>query len=141
MTSPDILNSSDVAAITKVREAWLAAINADNLPGMQTLLSADCIVFPPNEAPLVGSDANNSWHQARVSQFRTDLTISSDELVGSGSWAFERQSFRIKLTPKTGGNPVQDSGHGMWVWHREAGGSWKVVRAIWNSEHPIPAVT
>jgi ketosteroid isomerase-like protein len=65
--------------------------------------------------------------------------MTTHELQGSSVWAFERQSYEIELTPREGGSPVADRGSSVWIWQRQSDGGWRVARAIWNSNVPLPA--
>jgi ketosteroid isomerase-like protein len=130
------LSHSDTAAIAQTREDWLTALNSDDVDGMIAPLSDDCIVFPPNEAPAVGRDASRTWHQGRVEHFTTHLTITTDEVLGGGLWAFDRFSYTIRLTPREGGSAIQTSGTCLWMWQRQSDGRWKIARALWNSSDP-----
>ena len=105
---------------------------------MVAAVTDDCLVFPPNEAGHSGKLANRKWHEGRTAQFRANLEMSSEELVGIGEVAFHRVSFRMRLTPKAGGTPITDTGMCVWLWRREAD-TWKIARALWNSDTPIPA--
>lgn len=135
------LSDSDAAAIARVREAWVSALNADDVDGMVAPLTSDCIACPPNEAPTTGKAAQRAWHQSRVDQFRTRLQMSSQELLGGGLYAVERITYAIQLTPKAGGAPIHTTGSCFWTWQRQGDGQWQVARAIWNSDVPLPAAT
>jgi len=140
MANTNALATADVTSIAQVREGWLAAINGDSLEGLVKPLTEDCLAFPPNEAAVRGRDAQRSWHQARIAQFTTRLTMSSEELIGAGDCILDRLSYTIALTPRAGGPAIQDSGSCFWVWQRDSGGAWKLARAIWNSANRIAAV-
>jgi ketosteroid isomerase-like protein len=133
----DTLTASDVAAINEARRAWLRAINADDVNALLAVLAADIVVFPPHDAPLVGLEGSRAFHQARIAQFATELTMASAEVTGGGVWAFDQLYYTIRLTPRAGGAPMEDSGPCLWIWRREADGQWRLVRAIWNSEQPL----
>jgi ketosteroid isomerase-like protein len=137
MSSDHLLAGSDVAAIARERDGWLAAMNSDNLQGVVTPLTENCWAFPPHEAPLQGMEAQRAWHKGRIAQFTTRISMSSDELIGAGDFAIDRLSYAIALTPRTGGPAIQDEGTCFWIWQRDPSGSWKIARAIWNSANPV----
>jgi len=37
-----------------------------------------------------------------------------------------------------GGKEVKDTGNSIWIMQRQPNGSWKIARAIWNSDVPLP---
>jgi ketosteroid isomerase-like protein len=131
--------SSHAASIARERDAWLAAMNGDSLEGIVKPLASDSWAFPPNQPALQGVEAQRSWHQVRIAECTTRMTMSSEELLGSGDYVIDRLSYTIALTPRTGGPALQDSGCCFWIWQRDSGGDWKVARAIWNSANPIAA--
>src|SRR6185295_15838251 len=48
--------------------------------------------------------------------------------------AVDQHRWALDSTPKRGGKTVHDEGKGVWIWRRQADGSWKIARAIWNSD-------
>ncbi len=137
MASPSPVRSSDVETITKLREDWLVALNTDDIEGILSSAPDDILVYPPHEPPVAGIAGSRAWHEARIAQFKTRLTITPEELVTAGDMAFERFSFTIGLTPRSGGATIEDSGICFWLWRRQSDNSWKLARAIWNSENPV----
>ena len=65
--------------------------------------------------------------------------MSSREVVGGGTWAFDCLSYAMRLAPKAGGPAIQTTGTCVWVWERQADGRWLIARAIWNSDNPPPS--
>lgn len=74
-----------------------------------------------------------------MSQFHTRLNMKSEEVLGGGIWAIERMSYTMELVPRASGPALSDSGNCLWTWQRQSDGSWKVARAIWNSDVPLAA--
>jgi ketosteroid isomerase-like protein len=94
--------------------------------------------MPPNAPANVGRQAIRSWAQSFFGAFRTQFALSVEEVQMTGDWAFERGAYRITLTSKAGGEPLQDIGKYITIYQRQPGGSWKVARDIWNSNTPPP---
>lgn len=42
----------------------------------------------------------------------------------------------LTLTPKDGGEPVQESIKGRHVYEKQEDGSWKIAQDIWNTDRP-----
>ena len=131
------LPDSDVEAIAAVRDSFVTALAEDDVESLLAFLTADGSAFPPHEPAVVGHEANRAWHEARISDFESVMALTTDELVGEGSMAFERFSYTLTLTPRAGGDPIVDSGRCFWIW-RKSEGSWKVARAMWNGPDPLP---
>ena len=132
------ISDHDAAAIREAADNFCKAVSTDDLEAMVAFVTDDCLVYPPNEAGHEGKVGNRKWHEARMAQFTTNLEMSSQELLGTGELAFHRVSYRIRLTPKSGGTSITDTGTCVWLWRREAD-TWKIARALWNSDTPIPA--
>ena len=128
--------AADVEAINAVRDAFVVAYNAGDAAALVALLTDDAVVMPPNEPALVGSDAYQSWTEAFFEQFTTELTITSEEIVVAGDWAFDRGVYTQTLTSAAGGDAIQDSGKYLVIFQRQADSAWKVARDIWNSDIP-----
>jgi ketosteroid isomerase-like protein len=61
--------------------------------------------------------------------------------VGTESFldpAFERGRYDITIAPRAGGEAMDDIGKYITVYQRQADGSWKIARDIWNSDRPLP---
>ena len=132
------LPATDADAINRVRNRWLAALNADQIDGLIEPLTTDSMAFPPHEPALQGPDAMRAWHQANSRQFTTRLKLTPEELRGVGDLAFDRFSYAISLTPKAGGSVIEDDGQCVWIWQRDEKGTWRIARSIWNSSRPMP---
>ena len=130
------LSEADLAAIAQARQRWTEAMHADRIEGLVEPVTSDALAFPPHEPAVKGPEATRAWHQARAEQFTTGITLQRDEVVGGGEWALESLSYTIRLTPRGGGEPIEDRGPCFWLWRRTAAGAWKVARAIWNSSVP-----
>lgn len=74
------------------------------------------------------ADLMREFHAA----FAVQVEYSSQEIVVFGDWAFDRGTERYTLTPKAGGAPIQKSGNYLYLYQRQADGSWKQSRVIWN---------
>jgi len=49
---------------------------------------------------------------------------------------FERGAYEITLTPKTGGQPIRDTGNYITIYSRANDGQCLVAQDIWNSNNP-----
>ena len=129
---------ADIAAIGEARQQLIDAINADDVEGIMAGLTDDHLTMPPNEPTPQTLDALRSWHERRIAEFTLDLAVSSSEVEIGGDWAFDRFSGTATLTPIDGGASIQNTTKGLWIWHHEPDGSWKLSRSIWNGDDPIP---
>ena len=130
-------SEADLAAIAEAREQLIAALNEDDIPGIHAWLSADHITLAPNEPQLADEQTLRAWHQSRVDSFTFSSMFSSEDIRLEGDLAVERWTSAIKLTPRAGGPNIEDQSKGLWVWQRQADGTWKLLWSIWNSDNAI----
>ena len=118
----------------EIDAAWLAG-DADAILAK----SADDMIFmPPHEGKKTGKEEIGSWLRGFFKQFSmTELAMPEREVIVSGDWAFERSSYAWVIVPAGGGEAISDQVNFLGIWHREADGVWREVRAIWNSTRPI----
>ncbi|MFZ3014402.1 MAG: nuclear transport factor 2 family protein [Nitrospira sp.] len=129
-------NQADVEAINKVREVHIAAVNDGDVDAWVATFTDDGVQMPPNAPANLGSERIRAWSQAFLAPFRVQFTLFVDEVQAAGHWAFERGAYKINLTPKVGGEAIQDIGKYITVYERQPAGAWKIARDIWNSNNP-----
>jgi uncharacterized protein (TIGR02246 family) len=131
----------DVEGIRRVREAHVAALNASDVDAWVSLFTDDGVQMPPNAPANVGKDSIRSWSDALLGMFRATFALSVAEIQVVGDWAFERGSYRIGLTPRTGGQSIQDNGKYITIYRRRPpSGPWRIARDIWNTDQPPPVI-
>ena len=127
---------ADVEAINTAGNEFVAAANANSVEGLVSIYAAEAVLMPPNEPAAKGSEGLQTWFQSFFDQFTIeDFSISAEEVVVAGDWAFRRGTFAMTLTPAAGGEQIQDAGKFIEIWQMQAG-SWKITRDIWNSDNP-----
>lgn len=121
---------------------WLEAMKANDPAALGRLVTDDAVLMPPHSQPVVGRQGVIDWFGAVVSQARTkSVEIHQREVTLAGELAIERGSFTWRVAPAHGGSDIDDQGSFVAIWQRQADGSWKVMRNIWNSTLPLPAMT
>ncbi len=128
----------DVAAINSLRDEFIALHNASDAAGLTGLYTNDAVLMPPNQEPVIGDQAIESWFQTTFDQFSIEFTLASDELEVVGDLAFDGGTYMIALTPKADGEPMEERGKYIVILRKQVDGSWKLVRDIWNSNNPLP---
>ena len=123
----------DLAAIAEARGRLESALAADDVPGIMADLAADHLTMPPDGPTPADSETLTAFHQARVEQFSFESSFTTDDIQLFGDLAIERWSGETRLVPREGGDAVEDSTKGIWVWERQEDGSWKLLWSIWNS--------
>jgi len=127
---PDV--AADRQAIAAVAARFEAAENAGSVDQFRSFFTDDLVVMGPSEPPVIGGDSVAALMRVFHGQYAVQVEYKSQEIVVAGDWAFDRGTERYTLTPKAGGTPIQKSGNYLYVYQRQADGSWKQSRVIWN---------
>ena len=83
------------------------------------------------EPPVVGRENVRAWHEARWENTQYHCTGTIDEVKVFGDWGFVRGTFSGVRTDANGS--TQDRrGKFLNMSRREADGTWRIARVIWN---------
>ena len=138
MTS-DLAMTDDRQAIEALHEKDMAASKARDLATLLSLCTEDCLMLPPGEAPIVGKGAIRASLERDLEQEQdyqiTEYVHNFEEVKVLGDWAFEWGRFSAAAEPVAGGPPIRSSGKILRILARQADGTWKVARSIWNNDH------
>jgi len=129
--APD--QAAATAAINEIWKEYSASLNAGDMDRWLALWTDDGVQMPPDEPAVVGKERIRARNQRFLDQFRFDMGITNAEVRTAGDWAFARGTYRASLTPKQGGKPIPIDGKYMTILTRQADGSWKILRDIFNS--------
>ena len=132
--------ATDTASVRAEVEARLArhaaAVGAHDVPTALDLYAEDAIVRPANMEPVRGKaalkDFFTGWFAAMTikgASYTTDeLDVFGDRAVHIGTY---KGTVVIPEMP-----PIQDRGNFTIIWKRQADGSWRYHRGIFNSSLP-----
>jgi uncharacterized protein (TIGR02246 family) len=125
--------------LDRTRDAHVAALNAGDPDAWVACFARDAAQMPPNEPPNIGTENIRAWSSGMLTAFRAEFSLDIDEVELAGDdWAFERGTYTIGLTPKSGGSPIHDNGKYLTIYQRQTDRSWLMARDIWNSNNPLP---
>jgi uncharacterized protein (TIGR02246 family) len=135
------VEATEAQAIEKTRDAHVAAVNSGDVDAWAAAFADDGVQMPPNFPANVGRDNIQGWSGAFLGAFRAEFALAPEEVqIAGADWAFERGTYEITLTPKAGGESIQDAGKYITVYQRRPDGSWAMARDIWNSSNPLPGM-
>jgi ketosteroid isomerase-like protein len=107
------------ADFEKATAAFHQALRRNDSEGIFAYVAADVLMMPPNEAPIRGKPAMQTWYRTFLSAFRTTTFVLTDrEVTVSDSWATELGQYEWGLQPTAGGDPVVDKGNYIQIWKR-----------------------
>jgi len=129
----------DREAIASVTAQTQAAENAGSVEQMRVHFADDLVLLAPNTPAVIGADSVAAAMHSFFGAFGVEIQYTSEEIIVSGDWAFDRGTYRQTLTPKKGGAPMIENGKYLWLYRRSPDGVWKQSRVIWNSSDPLPS--
>lgn len=135
--APAGLTDADRAAIRAADENFTKMAMAADYAGLVAMAYTDDAMFMAPNAPAA---TGHAAIQAAMGGFPpiSNFTITSQEIEGTAEMAYARGTYSMTLTPP-GAAPIPDSGKFVGIWRKQADGSWKMTRDIFNSDLPLPA--
>jgi ketosteroid isomerase-like protein len=129
-------------AIDAGHERFLAAMRANDSAALVRELTDDVRFMPPHQPPVRGNAAVRTWYEGVLASATTvAVDVSEREVVIAGDWGIEEGHYVWTLKPRAGGAPLVSRGSYLAIWRRDAAGTWKAYRDIWNSTDPAPTAS
>ena len=136
-SAPARQSEDDTRAIRDLLDTWVATFNAQDLAGLRPYYPPDAVFMPPNAPPIVGPERIlNDWFAPMFSAYTTEISLDQQEVRADRNWGFVRGTYVVRVAPKAGGDGAEEKGSFLDVVSRDAGGTWKIARAIWHSDTP-----
>lgn len=128
--------AADEAAIAEFNRRYVGAINDGDITTLSALTTDGHIMLAPSRPPIVGKAANDAANSRVFQQFKIDEHWTPLETVISGDLAYQRGTFTVAATPKSGGETRNTSGNFLRIYRRQPDGSWRMVRDMFNTDKP-----
>jgi ketosteroid isomerase-like protein len=126
--------ASDVSGFAATTGAFHGTLRDNDLMGFLSYVDQSAVLAPPGEPAVRGKDNIAKWYKAFLAHYRTSsLSLSAKEDLVGGDWAVEFGHFNWTLRPTNRSQTIVDHGSYMQVWKRQADGSWRFAREVWNS--------
>ena len=121
-------------AVSRLIFHALDIIRSDDFDRYFDLFTEDAVWMMPSNFKDVRIDEARTFYRF-TRKFRFDQETSVDEVVVFGESAYVRLSFNGYLRPKIedGSPPLRSVSRHIWILQRQADGSWKIARDIWNT--------
>jgi uncharacterized protein (TIGR02246 family) len=135
-TAPDAGEARQ--AIEASNAKFVDAVKRSDTTTIADNYTDDAIVMSPGSEAWRGRDAvRKGFSGMMTSMPAKEFSLKTDDVIVGGDLAVETGSFDMTMQPK-GGKEMKDKGKYVVVWKRQADGSWKIVRDIFNSDAPPP---
>ena len=133
--------SADMKAINALHQQDMEASKKWDVDTLASLWSDDIVTLSQGEPPLIGKDANRNsilrLREASRDLQVADYILSFNEVKIAGDWAFEWGTYSGTVKPVEGGEAVRTTGKVMRVLRKDPDGSWKVARAMYDSDDDV----
>jgi uncharacterized protein (TIGR02246 family) len=98
----------------------------------------DAVVMPQGTQTWRGREAIRKGFGGMVTGATIkEFNMKTEDVTIGGDLAVETGTYEETAVPK-GGKEFKDKGKYLVVWKRQADGSWKIVKDIFNSDNPPP---
>ena len=134
-----VSTEADVAAIRVLSERWIAAVEAGDVDGVLALYTDDAVRLPPDGPAYSGKEAFEEYFSGAFEQFSIGCVWpveGTEEIVVADGWAYHLSEYAMTVTPKEGGETMEENGKVLEIIQRQSDGSWKFAREIWNTTPP-----
>ena len=125
---------AQLAALTAFNTRYLKAINDGDIATLSSLTNDDHMMIAPNRPPITGKAANDAANDRTFQRSRIDETWVPLETVVVGDLAYQRGTFTVIATPRTGGTARTTHGNFMRIYRRKPDGSWWMTRDMFSSD-------
>ena len=134
-----VSNTDEVrAAIAAIDKKFMEDVNWGSAAAGAAAYTDDAILMPPNNSPVRGKQAIEKYLAEISSQLQaSNFQLSILEVDVQGDTTIVRGTYSSSFTVPGTDAPMEDRGKTLNVWKRQADGSWKLHRDIWNSNMPI----
>jgi ketosteroid isomerase-like protein len=136
-TSAAFAVTSQEEAAHKAHDAYLAAINANDLDAFLETVTDDIVFIAPNAPVIEGKAEVGAWVGGYFEAVQTSWEKTSVEFVVTGDWAFERYTYTVVDTLRAGGETYTDTGNGINIYRLGEDGIWRVARDAWATSTPL----
>jgi len=120
-----------------VGEDYDRANNAADVAAKVRLYAVDAVMLPPQGPAVSGERAIRAWHEAIFREEISRIDSKVNEVQVFGDWGFASGTTSGTITSRATGQRRNVAEKWFVVVRRQADGTWKIVRDIWNEE-PAP---
>jgi ketosteroid isomerase-like protein len=124
--------AQDTDAADKVRIDFNTAFNNRDAQALSLLIDQDAVIMAPGLAAVQGKAKVDEFYREYFKKMRSRIDLKAGDIKLCGDWAFLDALFTRVDAPAKGKRLSRWTGHYMFVLKKQADGSWKIARDIWN---------
>jgi uncharacterized protein (TIGR02246 family) len=128
--------SDDIATISALHASIVPLINSDGADGLFTLYTDDVVLMVPDSWADLDRQEALAFYTQGLNWAKPDpenYSISLDEVVVMGDWAYVRYTARGQQVPTSGGSAFSQGSRHVSLLRRQPDGAWKIARDIFHN--------
>jgi len=125
-------DTADQDKIKAVIQQLTEAFNAKDAAKAAALYTPEAVVMPPNKTLSRGRSFVEQYYTSRFGEGASELSLTPNEIKGSGTLAVAMGDYRLTLAPAQGPRR-RDRGKFVWIF-RELNGTWMIDGIIFSSD-------
>jgi|tagenome__1003787_1003787.scaffolds.fasta_scaffold20723609_2 uncharacterized protein (TIGR02246 family) len=131
--------ADDEAAVAAAMDAYVKDIRGNDAAKIASWWTDDLVYIDRNAPTIAGRAALESTLKGELATMSvTSATVNKDELSVSGDLAYYLGSYEEVLQPPKG-DALHNRGRFVFIWKRQADGSWKIARSVGTDLATAPA--
>lgn len=134
---PKVDTAAEAAKLRETDAAWLKAVQAKDAAATASYYAEDGTLLPANMPMVSGREAiQKAWSEMmQIPGFTLQWVNRATEVSASGDMAYNMGTYEFTSNDAKG-KPVVEKGKFVEVWKKTAGGEWKVIADIYNTDAP-----
>jgi uncharacterized protein (TIGR02246 family) len=120
--------NTDERAIRNLVDAWHEATRNGDVERVLTLMAEDAMFLVAGRPPIKGRHAFEQGLRKVLGFARIESSGEIEELQVGGDFAYALTMLSVRMTPLSGGEPTERSGHTVTIFRKQANGSWLLYR-------------
>ena len=129
--------SEDLAALNRLLDAFVQAVNAGDSAAWADLMTEDFIFSVPDAPRFIGRETAVAAAKAGFfDPFQLHLANKFEDVQIFGSQAFAHGIFTLDMMPKAGGKMISAPGKFSNFFRKQSDGAWKFAMVFFNYDRP-----
>ena len=128
---PDV--TDDLEALKSYSKEVGKVLNEGDFEGFMALIDDEAIFKGPDHSSVVGIEALRDFYNGFFNTLTFNVEINLEEIYVFGEYAYSMEIWKGSMIPKDGSTPIVFDNTDMSIYKRQADNTWKIWRALYNS--------